>query len=139
MKDEYISAFLVKNKKQFRISDYMTIRQELSAVDDKFFPVLISTSFRGNWCVVIGIILLCIAIFFIAFVLVMDDNQRFYILNLLWGLGIYTSTWTWTYILPIGLICLFTIPISICFLTVARKNENLEKLNVLIKNLTTIS
>lgn len=137
MKDEYISAFLVKNKKQFRISDYMIIRQELSAVDDKFFPVLISTSFRGNWCVVIGIILLCIAIFFIAFVLVMDDNWRLYIYSLLLNLGIYN--WTWTYILPIGLISLFTVPISIYLLTVARKNENLQKLKVLIKNLTTIS
>ena len=120
MKDEYISAFLVKNKKQFRISDYMTIRQELSAVDDKFFPVLISTSFRGNWCVVIGIILLCIAIFSIIIALVDSLTE--------------TRIWMWALLIGILTLC-----VSIFLLVSARKNVNHQKLKVLIKNLITIS
>ncbi len=48
MKQEYITAFLAKNNKNFRVSDYPKIKQKLEQLDDNQFPILMQRSFKSS-------------------------------------------------------------------------------------------
>lgn len=63
MKQEYIVAFMTKNSKRFRESDYATVQNALGNVDDSYFPLLMGKSFVKGWWIVLGILLLGLGIF----------------------------------------------------------------------------
>lgn len=63
MKQDNIVAFMAKNSKKFRESDYGTVRNTLASVDDSYFPLLMGKSFSMGWWIVLSIILWALGIF----------------------------------------------------------------------------
>lgn len=63
MKQDNIVAFMAKNSKNFRESDYGTVRNTLASVDDSYFPLLMGKSFSMGWWIVLSIILWALGIF----------------------------------------------------------------------------
>lgn len=63
MKQDNIVAFMAKNSKKFRESDYGTVLNTLASVDDSYFPLLMGKSFSMGWWIVLSIILWALGIF----------------------------------------------------------------------------
>lgn len=57
MKEESVIAFLTKNKRNFKVSDYATIRKELNTINDNQFSLLMNTSFAQGWWIALSIVL----------------------------------------------------------------------------------
>lgn len=58
MKEESVIAFLTKNKRNFKVSDYSIIRKELNTINDNQFSLLMNTSFAQGWWIALSVILL---------------------------------------------------------------------------------
>ncbi len=63
MKEESVIAFLTKNKRNFKVSDYSIIRKELNTINDNQFSLLMNTSFAQGWWITLSIVLFAVAVF----------------------------------------------------------------------------
>lgn len=88
MKEESVIAFLTKNKRNFKVSDYSTIRKELNTINDNQFSLLMNTSFAQGWWIALSIVLFAVAVFwfsgFLAIVLQYDYFSIDIILSILY-------------------------------------------------------
>lgn len=57
MKQDNIVAFMAKNNKKFRESDYGTVRNTLANVDDCYFPLLMGKSFTMGWMIILSVLI----------------------------------------------------------------------------------
>lgn len=133
MKQDNIVAFMAKNSKKFRESDYGTVRNTLASVDDSYFPLLMGKSFTMGWWIVLSIILWALGIF-LAILGGVWINARIYDMRIYDTLGnfLYCSVDPGSIIFGIYfcVLTLLAIALGIYLLLMIRKKplKNLQKI-----------
>lgn len=133
MKQDNIVAFMAKNSKKFRESDYGTVRNTLASVDDSYFPLLMGKSFTMGWWIVLSIILWALGIF-LAILGGVCLNAKIYDMRIYYTLGnfLYWSVDPGSIIFGIyfWVLTLLAIALGIYLLLMIRKKalKNLQKI-----------
>ncbi len=137
MKQEYIVAFMTKNSKKFRESDYSTVQNLLAQVDDLKFPLLIGKSFEKAWPIVTTIFLCALGIF-LAIGCIAVGSECYHDGYRGWDNSWHEAYIAWgdvIYSIFLGTMSISSVALGFYLILILRKQMALKELQTFISNL----